>query len=172
MKNCWRRLFLCGPCRIKGKSAIDFSQNLLLNFEFSFPKSPGEEMPPPPFRRPCVQPCIHSPRNRKWFLAQSQRLTTTPQEMDTNKTTSCGLDVLSLLRVSRPIDRWFDFTPPVSTLRSSEALSSVFVFVQNGFLYKVNAFMFCDVENALKRFTYNITRQCWICDHLLACKVS
>jgi hypothetical protein len=30
-KNCWRRRFLCGPCRIKGKQAINYFKNFLLS---------------------------------------------------------------------------------------------------------------------------------------------
>jgi hypothetical protein len=31
-KNCWTPRFLCGPCRIKGKLAINSSQNFLFHY--------------------------------------------------------------------------------------------------------------------------------------------
>lgn len=34
-KNCWRRIFLCGPCLIEGKYAISSYQNFLFNFYFT-----------------------------------------------------------------------------------------------------------------------------------------
>jgi hypothetical protein len=34
MKNCWRRRFLCNPYRMKGKRAINSSQNYFRFLEF------------------------------------------------------------------------------------------------------------------------------------------